>query len=138
MSAVRDEDPRVRLDRRQRGAAAVEHEQLRVELRGELRALENVRGERSAREPSARAATADRRNTRERRRLEMVGCGVPAGAGEREQVVERRRHLDQLRLRRPTAAHGHDDDAAVAGEDACDVARHRGLSDPLAEPDHGK
>ena len=36
--AVRDEDPRVHVDRRQRGAAAVEYEQLRVELRGEPRA----------------------------------------------------------------------------------------------------
>ena len=66
----------------------------------------------------------------------MVGSGVPAGAGERDQVVERRRRLDELRLRRSAAAHRHDDDATVAGEDAGDVARHRGLPDPLAQADH--
>ena len=68
----------------------------------------------------------------------MVGSGVPARAGEREQVVERRRRLDELRLRRPAAAHRHDDDTAVAGEDARNVPRHRGLPDPLAQADHGE
>ena len=48
---------------------------------------------------------------------------MPPGAREREQIVERRRRLDELRLRRPAATHRHDDDAAVAGKDARDVAR---------------
>ena len=138
VTAVRDEDPRVHLDRRERRAAAVEHEQLGLELRGELRALEDVRQERSAREPSPGPPAADRRDARERGRLEMVGRRMPAGAGEREQVVERRRRLDELRLRRPASAHRDDDDAAVGGEDTRDVARHRGLPDPLPEADHGE
>ena len=138
MAAVRDEDPCVHLDGRQRGAATVEYEQLRVELRSEPRAFEHVRPERSAREPSPRSAAADRRDTGERGGLEMVGGGVPARARECDQVVERRRRLDELRLRRSAAAHRHDDDATVAGEDAGDVARHRGLPDPLAQADHGE
>ena len=63
---------------------------------------------------------------------------MPARAGEREQVVERRRRLDELRLGRPAAAHRHDDDAAVAGEHARDVPGHRRLPDPLAQADHGE
>ncbi len=61
---------------------------------------------------------------------------MPAGAGELEQVVERRRHLDELGLGRAAATHRDDDDTAVAGEEPRDVTRHRGLPDPLAEADH--
>jgi hypothetical protein len=63
---------------------------------------------------------------------------VPARAREREQVVERRGRLHELRLRRPAASHRHDDDPPVGGEDAGDVPRHGRLADPLAEPDHGE
>ena len=138
VSAVRDEDPRIHVHGRKRSAAAVEHEQLGLELRGELRAFEDVGAERSARKPSPGAAAANRRYAREGGRLEVVGRGVPSRAGEREQVVERRRGLDELRLGRPATAHRHDDDPAVAREHARDVSRHRRLPDPLAEADHGE
>src|SRR6185437_11403214 len=105
VAAVRDEDPCVHLDGRQRGAATVEYEQLRVEFRCKPRTCEDVRRERSAGEPSPRAPAADRRDAGERGGLEVVGSGMPAGTGERDQVVERRRRLDELRLRRSAAAH---------------------------------
>ena len=95
-----------------------------------------LRQERSACEPSPCPPAADGRHAGERRGLEMVGGCVPARAGEREQVVERRRRLDELRLGRPAAAHRHDDDPAVAGEQARDVPGHRRLSDPLPQADH--
>ena len=38
--------------------------------------------------PAAGAPAADRRHARERRRLEMVGRGVPSGARERDEVVD--------------------------------------------------
>ena len=68
----------------------------------------------------------------------MVGRGVPSRTREREQIVERRRRLDQLRLGRPAATHRHDDDTAVAGENARDMAGHGRLPDALAEADHGE
>ena len=136
VAAVRDEDPRVRFDRRHRRAAAVEDEQLGVELRREPRASSTFDRERSAREPTAGPPAADRRNARERRSLEVVGGGVAPGTGEREQVVERRRRLEQLRLGRPAPSHRHDHDTAVAERSARDVPRDGGLPDPLAEADH--
>ncbi len=63
---------------------------------------------------------------------------MPAGTRELEQVVERRRRLEELRLRRPSPAHRHDNDATVAGEETRDVPRHSGLPHPLAEADHGE
>jgi len=65
------------------------------------------------------------------------GC-VPAGPRELEEVVERRRRLDELRLLGPAASHRHDHDAAVSGEDPSYVPGHGGLPDPLAEADHGE
>jgi hypothetical protein len=63
---------------------------------------------------------------------------VAARAGEREQLVESRRSLDELRLRRSAAAHRDDDDPTVAAEDARDVPGDGGLPDPLPEADHGE
>ena len=63
---------------------------------------------------------------------------MPARAREREQVVEGRRRLDELGLRRPASPHRNDDDATVAGEDTRDVPGHRSLPDPLPEADHSE
>jgi hypothetical protein len=105
-------------------------------LRRELGALQHVGLERSAREPSPGATAADRGNPCERGRLEVVGGGMATGPREREQVVQRRRRLDELRLSGPASPHRHDNDPPVAGENARCVSGHRGLADPLAEADH--
>ena len=82
-----DEDAPVGRDRRDRRAAPVDHDQVRVELLGAPRAGEHVREADRTRETAAAAATADRRQPRQRGGLEMVGGGVPPGTGEREQIV---------------------------------------------------
>ena len=69
---VRDEDARVGGDRRQRGAAAVEDDEIRSEGRRKLGAVANVVGEWRARKPPTGAATANGRHPRERCRLEMI------------------------------------------------------------------
>ena len=138
MTAVRDEDARVHIDRWQRRAAPVEDEQLGLELRRQLHAFEHVRLERRAGESSPGTAAADRRNAGERGHLEVIGSRVATRAGEREQIVERRRRLDKLRLRGAASAHRDDDDPAVTGENARHVPGHGRLPDPLAQADHGK
>ena len=59
----------------------------------------------------------------ERSDLEVVGRGVTAGARERQQLVDARRRLDDLGLRRPAPAHRDDDHVAVAREQPRDVRR---------------
>ena len=61
---------------------------------------------------------------------------MPPGAREREQVVDTRRHLDDLRLGRPAAPHRHDEHVPVAREQPRHVAGDRRLADALARPDH--
>ena len=112
-----DEDPAVGGDRRDRGAAAVEHDQVGVELLREPGARE-----RRWRVPTAPASPPPQR------RQPTVGRPVSAavsrwsdaawrpGAREREQVGDRRPHLDELGLGGPAAPHRDDDDAAVARE----------------------
>ena len=63
---------------------------------------------------------------------------MAARTGEREQVVQRRRRLDELRLRGAASAHRDDDDPTVAGENARHVPVHGCLPDPLAQADHGE
>ena len=55
---------------------------------------------------------------------------------QREQVVDRRRRLDELGLGRSASSHRDDDDSALAREQARDVCGHRRLADALAGPDH--
>ncbi len=50
-------------------------------------------------------------------------------------VVDGGRDLHDLGIRRPSPPHRDDDDAPVAGEQLCDVARDRGLPDALAGAD---
>jgi len=66
-----------------------------------------------------------------------LGRGVPSATRQRDEVVERRRRLDQLRNQRTAPPHRDDDHPAVAGEGACHGARHRSLADTLAGADHG-
>ena len=99
-----DEDPAVGGDRRDRGAAPVEHDQVGLELLREPHAREHVRDPDRAREAAAAAPAADRRQAGERRRLEVVGRGVAPGAGELEQVGHGRPDLDDLGLGRARRA----------------------------------
>ena len=57
--------------------------------------------------------------------------------GARDKLLDRRRSLDQLRLRRAAAPHRDDDDAAVAREETGQVDGDRSLPDTLAGADHG-
>ena len=67
-------------------------------------ACEHVRGAHRSREPAAAAAAADRLQTGQRRGLEVIRRRVAAGTREREQVVDRRPGLDELRLCRARPA----------------------------------
>ena len=62
--AVDDEDPPIGLDGRDRGAAAVEEDEVRPELDGEPGALVHVREGDRARQAAAAAAAAHRRHAR--------------------------------------------------------------------------
>jgi hypothetical protein len=66
----------------------------------------------------------------------MVGRCVTAGSRELEQSVECRRHLDQLGLRGAAAAHRNDDDVALAGQHACELAGERCLADAFPRADN--
>src|SRR5207249_2483925 len=125
-------------DWRNRSAAPVEDDDVRVEGGSELRPLQDVRGEGSARHPAAGTAAADGRHAREQGRIEMVGGGVASCTRERDEIVQRRRRRDELRLGGPSPSHRDNDDAAVAGEQPRDVTRDRGLADALARPDYGE
>ena len=133
---VRDEDADAAGDRRDRGSAAVEDDDVGAELRGQPGALEHRRRERRPCEPAAAATAPDRRHAREHRDLQVVRGGVATGARQRQEVVERRRSLDHLGLGRAPAAHRDDDDLPVASEQRGEVARHSGLADALARSDH--
>ena len=88
------------------------------------------------REASPATPAPDRAHAGERGRLQVVGGCVTAGPGQLQQAVQRRRHLDQLGLRRAAAAHGDDHHVAVASEQARELAGERRLADPLARSDH--
>jgi len=99
--------------------------------------LGDVRDGNGAREAAAGAAAADRRHSCEHRDLEVVGGGMLPRLGARDQILDRRRSLDELRLRRAAAPHRDDDDVAVACEEAREVNRDRRLPDALTGADHG-
>ena len=62
---------------------------------------------------------------------------MPPRTGKREELVERRRRLNQLRLRRAATPHRDDDDLALAREQPRDVPGDGRLPDAFAGPDHG-
>ena len=126
---------RLRLDGREGGAAAVEHDEVGTELDGQLRSLVDVRDRDRAGEPAAAAAAADRLDAGERGRLEVVRRGVAPGARELEQRVEVRRDARDLGLGRPAAPHRDDDDLPVARIEPRGVSGDRRLADPLAGAD---
>ena len=133
-----DEHARIDRHRWDRGPAAVEDDQVRPPLLGELDPAPQVGGQHVAGQPSAGAPAADRRHAGQGGGLQVVGGRVPAGAGDVEQLVERRRDLDELRLGRPAAAHGHDHDVAPLREQAREMAGDGRLTDPLPRADHGE
>src|SRR4029453_18800531 len=94
-------------------ATAIEDDEVRVALERLAHALGEVRRPRRAGEAAATPAAADRRHTGQRSGLEVIRCRVRAGAREREQVVDSRTDVGDLRLRRPTTAHRDDDDVVV-------------------------
>ena len=115
--APSDEDPRVGRDRRHRGAAAVEDDEIGLERGGELRAFEDVVGERRARQ--ARRPRGGSRPSARRRAPPSRDGRTPRGA-RRARARRARRRVGgvstQLRLGRPAAPHRDDDDATVARE----------------------
>ena len=119
----------------QRGAAAVEEHQVRLERGRQARSLEHVRDGHGACQPAAAATAADRVHTCQRGRLQMVGGRVAAGIRECEERLHGRRHPDHLGLRRSAPPHGHHDDAARAGRETRQVPRDRRLPDSLAGAD---
>ena len=126
----------VDLDRGDRGSAAVEDDDVGPALGRECRAGRNVRDEDRAGQPAPGPATADRRHAGERRDLEVVGRGMATRARELDELVERRRRLDDLRVSRAAATHRHHDDAAVAREEPCEMRCHGRLPHALARADH--
>ena len=138
---VDDEDAPTRLDRWDRRAAAVEEDEVRGKLDRKLRALVDVRDRDRTGEPTATAAAADGLDAGERRRLEVVGRGVSAGARELEQRVDVRRDLRHLGLGWAASSHRDHDDLPVAREQPSGVRRDRRLPHTLAgadDPDRGE
>ena len=111
LSARRDENAAVGGDGRDGGAAAVEDDEVGRELLGQAGSRSDVRARDLAGQPSAAAPAADRANSGQRRRLQVVGGGVTSRSGQLQQAVERRRSLDQLRLGGAAAAHRDDDES---------------------------
>jgi hypothetical protein len=66
----------------------------------------------------------------------VIGRGVTACVRAGDELLERRRSLDDLRLQRPAPAHRDDDHVAVAREEPCELHRDGGLADALAGADH--
>ena len=99
MPCVDDEHAAVDGDRRHGGAARVEDDQVGLPLGGETRSVEQVRDEHLPGQAAAGAPAADRRQARERRELEMVGGGVAPGAGELDELSDRRRLFGCGRVR---------------------------------------
>ena len=132
-----DEDATLGCDRRQRSAAAVEHDQVGTELLRDPRAREDVRDPDRPGEPTAAAPAADGRQPGQGSRLEVVGRRVAPGAGKLEEIGHGWLDLDHLGLGRPPTPHRDDDDAPVAGHHPRDMPRDGRLADALAGADHG-
>ena len=120
-----DEHARVDRDRRDRGPARVEDDDVRRALGRQPRALRRRSRRTPAGEPAARTAAADRRDAADGRDLEVVGGRVPAGARELDKVVDRRPLLDHLGLGRAAAAHRDHDHVVVAREQRARCPRRR-------------
>ena len=61
---------------------------------------------------------------------------MPARTGDVEELIQRRRDLDELGLRGPAATHRHDHDLASLREQAGEMAGDGRLPDPLPGSDH--
>ncbi len=135
LASAHDEHALARVDRRKRRAAPLEDDQVRRALGSERCTLPDVGGERRPGKPAARAAATHGDDARERGVLQVVRGGVATAPREREQVLERRRRLGHLGVRRSTAAHRHDDDVVALGQHARRVRPDRGLANALAGAD---
>ena len=136
MTCADDEDAAVDGDRWHGRPARVEDDQVGLLLGGKARPVEHVRDEHPTGETAAGSPAADGAQTRQRRELEMVGGSVAPGAGELDEVGDRRRLLDELGLARAAPPHRHDDDVAIARGKRGDVPGDGGLADALAGADH--
>ena len=103
-------------DRRQRGSAAVEDDEIGPCGGRELGSGGDVGDEGRAGHPAAAAAAADRRDPLDSRHLEVVRGGMHPRAGEREQLGNARRGRRAVRLGRAAPAHRDHDDLALAGQ----------------------
>ena len=129
MTSAADQNARVDVDRRDRRAAPVEHDDVRFQLHRKRSSLQDVRHRHRARKATAGPAATDRDESRERSRLEIVGSRVPAVARKVEQRLERRLHECHLRLRRSSTPHRHDDDVTIPCEQPRDMTRYGRLAD---------
>ena len=75
-------------DRRQRGTAAVEDDEVWAEARRERRSVVHVRDRDRAGQAATRAAASDRRHTSDGSRLEVIRGGMTPASREGEQVVD--------------------------------------------------
>ena len=130
----RHQEASARIHRRQCGAAAVEHDEVGRQRTRDADALEDVRDRDGAGQAAPAAPAADRRDTGDDRRLEVVRGGVAAATGELEQRLQRRLDEDGLGLGRPAPPHRHDDDDPRSRELPRDVTGDGGLPDPLPVP----
>ena len=116
---VGDQDPRAGGDRRDRGAAAVEDDQVGRAAGGQAGALEHVRDERSLRRARRRSGGSRRsarlRAPRSRGGPRRRGGRRASGPGGRRAVGA---DLDHLGLGRAAAPHRDDDDVALRGRAA--------------------
>src|SRR4051794_27261441 len=78
LDAPRDEDAPPSRDGWDGGTAAVEEDEIGLQLGGEACSCRDVRDRDAARETAARATAADRRDAGERRDLEVIRCSVAA------------------------------------------------------------
>src|SRR5262245_37859512 len=132
--ASHDCDRPVGGDRRQRGTASVEHDELGVELDRSPRSLRDVGHGDVARQPTPATSATDGRHPDERRGLEVVGGGVPPGSRQLDESLDGGRNAHDLGLRGATPSHRNDDQAAFLCEQTRHVTRHGRLADPLACP----
>ena len=133
---VDDEDPAARLHGRERGAAAVEHDELGAELDRQPCARVHVRGR--TRSPRARRRSGGSRSSRRRRARPSRGSPRRRGGRRARARAARRRSgatLRDLGLGRAAPPHRDDDDLSVARVEPSGVSGDRRLADPLAGAD---
>ena len=133
-----DQNALPRRNRGDRRAAPVEDHELGVAVERLLDARGDIARPRNPGEPATGAPAADRRDTRERRCLEVVGRCVRALAHELKEILDGRPQIGNLRLRGASASHRDDDEVMLVREQPRRVPRDGRLAEPLAGADHGE